>query len=303
MRKIKILSIVILLVALIWYLFFKPYDYTVRFKVKTSPGTIFSGIEEWNLFNQEPDSFSYKINNKKAYTFINETLNTNGKSLELVWNLKSINDSITHVVVGITEKEKSVYNRIRIPFLDTEFEEIAIGIIKDFKNRIENQLEKKFKVKYIGIDSIPEIAYAYVEFKNIEMRNKAEQMMNYNSMLMQFINQHNLKGGNYPFLIVNKWDLNKNLIDFRFCFPIKQNDSFPIHERFKFDVLKPRKALKAIYNGNYITSDRAWFSLYEYAKRHNISIDKKPLEIFYNNPHYGGDELKWKAEIYMPIKN
>ena len=28
-----------------------------------------------------------------------------------------------------------------------------------------------------------------------------------------------------------------------------------------------------------------------------------PLEFFYNNPHYGGDELNWKAEIYMPIKN
>lgn len=303
MRKIKILSIFILLAALIWYLFFKPYDYTVRFKVKTSPGTIFIGIEEWNFFNQELDSFSYKINNKKAYTFINETLNTNGKSLELVWNLKSINDSITLVVVGITEKEKSVYNRIRIPFLDTEFEEIAIGTIKDFKNRIENQLEKKIKVKYIGIDSIPEIAYAYVEFNNIEMRKKAEQMMKYNARLLQFINNHNLKGGEHPFLIVNKWNLNKNTIDFRFCFPIKQNDSLPIDEFVKFDVLKPTKALKAIYNGNYITSDRGWFALHEYAKRHNIDIENTPLEIFYNNPHYGGNELDWKAEIYMPIKN
>lgn len=303
MRKIKILSIFILLAALIWYLFFKPYDYTVRFKVKTSPGTIFIGIEEWNFFNQELDSFSYKINNKKAYTFINETLNTNGKSLELVWNLKSINDSITLVVVGITEKEKSVYNRIRIPFLDTEFEEIAIGTIKDFKNRIENQLEKKIKVKYIGIDSIPEIAYAYVEFNNIEMRKKAEQMMKYNARLLQFINNHNLKGGEHPFLLVNKWNLNKNTIDFRFCFPIKQNDSLPIDKFVKFDVLKPTKALKAIYNGNYITSDRGWFALHEYAKRHNIDIENTPLEIFYNNPHYGGNELDWKAEIYMPIKN
>lgn len=302
MRKIKILSIFILLAALIWYLFFKSYDYTVRFKVKTSPGTIFIGIEEWNFFNQELDSFSYKINNKKAYTFINETLNTNGKSLELVWNLKSINDSITLVVVGITEKEKSVYNRIRIPFLDTEFEEIAIGTIKDFKNRIENQLEKKFKVKYIGVDTIPKISYAYIEFNNIEMRKKAEQMMKYNARLLQFINNHNLKGGEHPFLLVNKWNLNKNTIDFRFCFPVKLNDSLPIDKFIKFDVLKPTKALKAIYNGNYITSDRGWFALLEYAKRHDIVIEKKPLEIFYNNPHYGGNDLEWVAEIYMPIK-
>ena len=302
MRKIKFLIIFILLGSLTWYLLFKPNDYIVRFKTETSPGTLFSGVEEWNLLNQELDSFSYKITNKKAFTLINETLNTDGISLDIDWNFKSINDSVTHVIVGITEKGKSIYNRLTIPFLDTQFEKIAINTVKDFKKEIESQLEKEFKVKYIGIDTIPEIAYAYVELKNIEMRKKAEQMMKYNATLLQFINSHNLKGGKHPFLLVNKWDLNKNMIDFRFCFPIKQNDSMPIHKDFKFDVLKPRKALKAIYNGNYITSDRGWFALHEYAKRHNIPIENKPLEIFYNNPHYGGDELQWKAEVFIPIK-
>lgn len=303
MRKIKISIAFIILCALIWYLFFKQYDYTVTFKANTSPGTLFSNVEEWSLYNQELDSFSYKINDKKAYTFINETLNFNGLTLDIDWNFKSINDSITYVVAGITEKEKSIYNRITIPFLNTQIETIAIGTIKDFKKDIENKLENKFRVKNIIIDTIPKIVYAYYDFKNVEMRKKAEQMMKYNARLLQFINNHNLKGGQHPFLLINKWNLNKNTIDFRFCFPIKQNDSLPLHEEIKFDVLKPKKALKTIYNGNYITSDRAWFSLHEYAKRHNIDIENKPLEIFYDNPFYGGDELKWKAEIYIPIKN
>lgn len=302
MKKIKILIVFALLGSLIWYLFIKPYDYTVTFNAKTSPGTLFSNVEEWNLLNQKIDSFTYNINDKKAFTFINETLYTNGMSLNVNWSFKSINDSITHVTVGVTEKEKSIYNRLTIPFLNTPFEEIVINTIKDYKKGIEYQLKNKTKVKLVGIDSIPEIAYAYIEFKNIEMHKKAEQMMNYNARLLQFINQNNIKGGNHPFVIVNKWNLNKNTIDFRFCFPVKQNDSMPTHGYIKFDVLKSTKALKAIYNGNYITSDRGWFALHEYAKRHNINIDNNPLEIFYNNPFYGGNELKWKAEIYMPIK-
>jgi effector-binding domain-containing protein len=302
MKKIKFLVVFILLGALIWYLFFKPYDYMVRFKVKTAPGTVYSAVEDWSIFNQKLDSFTYKITDKEAYTYIYETIDINEMSLDFNWNFKSLNDSITYVVVGITEKEKSLYNRLTIPFTNTNFKETSIRTIKNFKKGIEDQLEYKFKVKYAGIDTIPELAYAYIEFKNIEMRNKAEQMMKYNARLLQFVNQHELKGGNYPFLVIDNWNLNKNTIDFRFCFPIKQIDSMPTHENIKYDVLRPKKALKAIYNGNYITSDRGWFALYEYAKRHNINVENKPFEIFYDNPFYGGDELKWKAEIYLPIK-
>ena len=302
MSKIKFLIIIILLGTLIWYLFFKPYDYMVRFKVKTAPGTVYSAVEDWSLFNQKLDSFTYKITDKEAYKYIYEIIDINEMSLDFKWNFKSLNDSITHVVVGITEKEKSLYNRLTTPFTNTNFKETSIRTIKNFKIGIEDQLEYKFKVKYAGIDTIPELAYAYIEFKNIEMRNKAEQMMRYNARLMQFVNQHELKGGNYPFLVIDNWNLNKNTIDFRFCFPIKQIDSMPTHENIKYDILKPKKALKAIYNGNYITSDRGWFALYEYAKRHNINVENKPFEIFYDNPFYGGDELKWKAEIYLPIK-
>ncbi len=302
MKKIKYFIVLILIGSLVWYLFIKPHDYTVRFKIKTSPGTVYTSVEEWNLINQELDSFSYRITDKKAYTAINQTLNTKERNLDVAWNFKSLNDTITHVIVGITEKGNSIYNRITIPFSNTQFEKIAINTIKNFKEGIENQLEKKFKVNYVGIDTIPKITYAYIEFKNIEMRNKAEQMMKYNARLLQFINLHNLKDGNYPFLIVDNWNLDQSTIDFRFCFPIKQRDTMPTHTNIRFDVLKPKKALKAIYNGNYITSDRAWFALYEYAKRHDIPIENNLLEIFYDNPFYGSDELEWKTEVFLPIK-
>ncbi len=302
MKKIKMLIVLMLLGSLIWYVFLKPYDYIVRFNVKTSPGNLFTELQEWNVLNQKRDSFLYKINRKTPYVLINETLQFDEMFLEMDWNFKSINDSTTQVLVGVTENERSVYNRLTAPFSNTLFKKIAITTVRNFKDVIDYKLETKYKVKYIGIDTIPEINYAYITSKNINLRDKAHEMIKNNAFLLSFINKHELKDGEHPFLVIDKWDLNESKIDFRFCFPIKQNDSMPIHEFIKFDVLKPRKALKAIYNGNYITSDRGWFTLLEYAKRHNISIENKPLEIFYNNPHDGGNELEWKAEIFVPIK-
>ena len=303
MNKLKYLIAAIVMGGLIWYLFIKPQDYIIRFKAGTSPGTLFSGVEEWNLLNQKQDSFSYKILHKVPYKIIDQTLLTsNGLNLEIRWNFSSISDSSTLITAGITEKERSLYNRLTAPFINTEFKQTSLKLISDYKKGMEYQMADKFKVNIIGIDSVPALNFAYVELKNIEMRNKAEQMMKNNPLLLTFINDNGLRGGDFPFLIIDKWNLNDNLIDFRYCFPIKQLDSMPFHQEIKYDKLPSSKALKAIYNGNYITSDRGWFALHEYAKRHHINNENKPIEIFYDNPFYGGDELKWKTEVYLPIK-
>jgi len=60
--------------------------------------------------------------------------------------------------------------------------------------------------------------------------------------------------------------------------------------------------LKAIYNGNYITSDRAWYALLDYAAKNGIAVTGLPIEIFNNNPNMGTNELEWETEIFMPLK-
>ena len=60
--------------------------------------------------------------------------------------------------------------------------------------------------------------------------------------------------------------------------------------------------LQTEYNGNYITSDRAWYKLINSAKNKNIPIEKLPIEVYYTNPNFGGNELDRKAEIFVPIK-
>jgi effector-binding domain-containing protein len=279
-----------------------PQDYIIRFKSKTTPGTLFNGVEEWNLINQKQDSFDYKIIHKEPFKSINQTLHTiSDMDLKIQWNFESINDSTTFITAGISEEKHSVYNRITAPFSNTLFKRTSLKLIKDYKEGIEYQLKEKFKVEIIGVDSIPEITYAYLELKNIEMRNKAQQMMMNNTTLLKFLNEQELKEGVLPFLIIDNWNLDNNTIDFRYCFRVKELDSMPFHENIKFDKQLPQKALKAIYYGNYITSDRGWFALHEYAARHNISVENKPLEIFYNNPFYGGDELKWETAVFLPI--
>jgi hypothetical protein len=31
-------------------------------------------------------------------------------------------------------------------------------------------------------------------------------------------------------------------------------------------------------------------------------VEPKPIEFFFNNPNMGGDALRWKAEVFLPIK-
>jgi effector-binding domain-containing protein len=74
------------------------------------------------------------------------------------------------------------------------------------------------------------------------------------------------------------------------------------HPEIIYKRIPTQRAIKAVYNGNYTTSDRAWYVLLDYAKKNNLEVTGLPLEVFYNNPNLGGDALNWKAEIFMPLK-
>ena len=301
MKKIKLLIAIIVCGGLAWYLFIKPHDYIVRFTIKTSPGTLLSGVEDWNRINQKENIFSYKINTKVPFSSLSESLYVNKMDLEIDWSFKSLTDTTTQVIAGITEKKNSIYNRITAPFANTLFKKKSIELVQDYKDGIENQLKLKFKVKVVGVDLTPELNYAYVEYKNIQIRNKAMQMMKKDFKLLTYLNKHDLKKGVFPFLIVNNWNLKVNTIDFRYCFPVRRTDSVPFSKDIKFDTLTSKKALKAIYNGNYSSSDRGWFALKEYAKRHNINVSNELVEIYHDNPKISGDEINWKTEVYLLI--
>ena len=252
--------------------------------------------------NQKKGVFTYEIIDKIPYEFLKQNLKKDNLNLTILWSFKSINDSITQIRAGISEKNKGVYNRITAPFFNTKFKITNLELIKNYKDGIEFTLKEKFRVHSIVIDSTPQFDFAYVSLKNIKMRDKASQMMKNNSTILAFLKENDIEVEGLPVIIVEDWNVEKNIINYKFGFQIKYKDSLPIDSLIKFGRTKSKKALKAIYNGNYIGSDKAWFALFEYAKRRNIEVDKKPLEIFHNNPFIGGNELDWIAEVYLPIK-
>ena len=142
---------------------------------------------------------------------------------------------------------------------------------------------ESFKVTVIGPSTIKPIFYAYVPLKSLQKEKALKMMENY-SYLDVILVKNGLQLDGQPFIEVKEWSIESDSISYNFCYPIIKPDTLPKIKGLKFKHLAEKKALKAIYNGNYITSDRAWYHLLKYAGNNNITIKKQPLEIFIATP-------------------
>lgn len=295
MKNIKYLIAFTLLGGLLWYLFIKPYDYLVTFNVKAFPGTINQTIKIWNLSLDNSTIIEQNnINNLKQRITFNDT------TYLYKWKMIAVNDSTSKVKVYIKDEHHSLKNRILFPFSNTDFEKRTKNTLVDFNNKLSEHI-KSFKVTIKGESEIKFTYCAYISIKSKQL-NKAKGMMQNYNLLSSFIFENNITLNGKPIVEITYWNMVNDSIHYNFCYPIIKNDSLPVNKIIKYKNIENKKALKAIYNGNYISSDRAWYALVDYAINNNIEIDKKPLEIFYNNPNMGGNALKWKAEVFLPIK-
>lgn len=281
---------------LLWYLIIKPYDYLVTFKVKTSAGTINQSIKLWNtsLENSNPIQQENLKNLTQQIIVKDSTFNYD-------WSISSVNDSISKVNVYVTDIDHSFANKISIPFGTTDFEKRTQNIITNFIDKLKEHLNK-IRVRVVGIDSTRTTYCAYIPMKGLQIEKARGMMQNY-SLLTSVLSAENIEMNGTPFVEITNWNTQNDSIAYNFCFPVIKSDSLPIDPRIQYKQYSGVKALKASYNGNYITSDRAWYALLDYAGNNDIEIVKKPLEVFYSNPNFGGDELKWEAQIYLPIKD
>lgn len=294
-RKIGLIFGVVVVGVLIWYLFLKPHDYIVSFKTKASPGTINQTMKFWMgqqenaelLVQRNLSDFSHRIQ------FNDSTFNYN-------WKVTPLNDSISKVKVYVSDIDHSLGNRIALPFSETNFEKRTKKTLKDALAMLQEHIQT-FKVTVTGAADIPSKYCACIPLKNKQL-DKVTGMMDYYSTLSNFIAENSIELDGRPLLEVENWNVQNDSIAYNFCFPIIKTDSLPQLENLIYKKLKIKKGLRAVYNGNYITSDRAWYRLLEYAKENDISIEERPLEIFHTDPNMGGNELEWKAEIFMPLK-
>ncbi len=283
------------IVATGWYVL-KPYDYTVAFKSKALVGTINQTLKLWNTNLDHSNPI-----NQVAMDELIQNLKFDGTDYDFHWQLSRIDDSTTQVNIGIKDRHHSLSNKIDILFNDTDFEKKVKQTVSDFLLVLSTHLEK-FEVKIEGESTSPSTYCAYIPVTTKQFL-KAKGMMENYGILSNFLLENGVELNGKPMVEVTSWDTETDSISFNFCYPIVKKEGLPIHPTVKYKEIKGGKAIKAIYNGNYITSDRAWYALIDYAKNKAIPLRQTPIEVFNNNPNMGGDELNWQAEIYLPIKN
>ena len=294
MRKLLFVVITLLIVALCWYLFIKPSDFTVNFKVKTTPGTVIQTVKIWDY--ELEDS---KIIAQYGLDGLVQQRTFNDSVVNYTYRFYEINDSITKVSVGIKDLNNSLYNRITLPFTTTDFKTKNAQEITSFFELLTTHLSQ-INVEVTGIEDSPATYCAYISLKGLQ-REKAMGMMKNYGYIGDILAANDVTFNGSPIVEITDWNVENDSISYNFCFPIIQSENLPITDEIKYKKLFPKKSIHAVYNGNYLTSDRAWYAILAYARKNNLDIEKKPIEVFFNNPNMGGNDLDWKADIYLPV--
>lgn len=299
--KIGLLLSIVFLAVSTWYLFIKEYDYQYTFRVAALKGVIFQKITDWTT-SKVPGIDSTEIQNRMAFTNIYQTIWIDNQHYNVHWDLSTINDTITQVDIGVNTIGDGTKTRFKMLLGENLIKTHTLALFLDFRTYLDNFLKSNSVSDNIQIEKTPEHWSAFVTIES-DIKSKSTGMMANNAYINAFLAEHELNLAGKPYLEVLHWDLNQQRIKFNFCFPIHYCSDLPDHETIKFKKTKSAEALKTIYQGNYRYTDRAWYTLLDYARKNNVTISPKPLEVYLNNPVTDGNEYSWKAEIYLPILN
>lgn len=281
------------IIALIIYLFVMPSDYKVSFKANALPGTINQTLKVWNA-ELKGDLTTHKTIDK-----LTQVIKFGDSTQTYNWNFKAITDTSSVVTVCIKDNDHSVMNRLKKPFSDIPLALQSSKTVNKFYEYLNEHLDQ-IKITYDGESELESTFCAYVPIKG-KQSDKAKGMMQNYGLLATVMGNNSVELNGPPFVEITHWDKVTDSISYNFCFPIKRSDKLPEHPVIKYKRIFATNALKATYNGNYITSDRAWYTLIKKAESLNKDIELTPIEYFHNNPNFGGDAINWKAEIYMPL--
>ncbi|NER10332.1 hypothetical protein SAMN06265375_101125 [Muriicola jejuensis] len=295
MKKALIALSFLIAGGILWYLFIYPYDYLVTMEAKANRGTVNQIIKLWHTSLDDS-----QIEAGEDLEKIRQTLHFGDSTHIYDWRISAVSDSVSRIKVYVRDSAYSFRNKIKVPFYDTDFEKGTRKSLSNFADLLANHIDK-IRVRVEGEAELDSVFYAYVHNKTTQF-GKAGGMMRDFPLLDPFLVNNGVELDGKPFIEILNWDMGKDSLEFNFCYPIVRNDSLPRHPDLKYGYRKPVKAIKAIYNGNYITSDRAWYALLDYAEKNDIEVTGLPIEVFYNNPNIGVDEISWKAEVFMPLK-
>ena len=296
MKKVVILLGTLLVLGICWYLFVYPYDYVVRMQAKTFPAAITQTLKLWAKENS-----NMSILEQKGTESITMELSFGDSTHIYQWDILSIHDSLSKVNVYTKDETHSFKNKIGVPFTDTPFKKRTEKTLKDFLIIINEHIEN-FRVGTIVEEQFRERT-CLCTAKETSQLEKANGMMRDNPLLSGTILKYGMEPDGPPLIEITEWNKEAGLLKYNFCYPIKEKDTLLDNPELFIRTISSVNALKTEYNGNYITSDRAWYVLSDFADKNNLAISGLPIEVFYNNPNLGGDALQWKAEIFMPLQD
>ncbi|MGB5554331.1 MAG: hypothetical protein WBM83_06705, partial [Flavobacteriaceae bacterium] len=98
--------------AFVWYFFLKPYDYSISFVLKTSPGTIFQAVNDCTYHQTKADNFQIDEVKKVPFSQIQQRLILGDSLIKLDWQLESISDSTTMVTSRIKDLKSNFFTRL-----------------------------------------------------------------------------------------------------------------------------------------------------------------------------------------------
>lgn len=295
-KRIYIFSTIVSL-FLLWYFFFKTADYTINFVSGTFPQTINQSLKLWDYGLEN----SSGLEEFEDFNHLRQTYTISDSTHTFDWHIKALTDSTSQVTVHVSDQNlaNSLLNRLQVPFSKTDFSIGSEKLVLDFMTVLKDHVDN-FKVTIIGIEEIPEKSIAFVPLKTAQI-DKAKGMMENSTFIGQVLVNQNIELDGPPMIEVTQWHTKKDSLEFNFGYPVMPGQEFPTDTEIQYKKIEAKKGIKAIYNGNYITSDRAWYALLNYAKKNDLNVEARPVEIFFNNPDMGGNSLNWKAEIYLPL--
>lgn len=295
MKKTVLGILIVTLITGLGYFFLWPSDYRVSFNATTTAGTINQSIKSWNTQLKASEILpNPELNTLEQEIRINDSLH------RYTWTISRLNDSTQRVHMDVKDLDHSLANKWEVLFKATPtIEVLAKKHAKSFYTLLQDHLSR-IRVTIEGESTIPTLYCAYIPLKGLQIEKAKGMMQNY-TLLSDVLLKNKVTLNGTPFVEITQWDKVTDSISYNFCFPIKRSENLPILKQIKYKRIFEQPAIKAVYNGNYITSDRAWYALLDYAKKNNIEVEETPIEIFFNNPNMGGDELNWNADIYMPI--
>jgi effector-binding domain-containing protein len=295
MKKILLTLAGLALSALFYYFILKNSEFEVNFTAKTLPGDLIETIRIWNRSLKQT-----KIIEVDSFNSLKQDIRWEGRNYIYDWRFSIVDDSTTKINIKISEPGRTFLNKLLIPFSNQAIEIDAHEIGNTFYTIVVEHL-KITKVKVIGETELRPVFCACMPIET-NQTDKANGMMNNFSIITSFINANNLETDGPPQVRINEWNHAQGFLKFDFCFPIKNAKSLPLSQSIIYKKFESERVLKAEYRGNYITSDRAWYALLNYAQRNGLKVSNRPIEYFHDNPTLGMNEANWKAEVYLSFQ-